>query len=68
LAINAGKVVTQKQLLRDVWGPNAEQQTQYLRVYMMHLRKKIEISEAPHRLLQTESGIGYRLVMPSSNP
>ena len=68
LAINAGKVVTQKQLLRDVWGPNAEQQTQYLRVYMMHLRKKIEISEAPHRLLKTESGIGYRLVMPSSNP
>jgi len=34
----------------------------------MHLRKKIEISEAPHRLLKTESGIGYRLVMPSSNP
>jgi two-component system, OmpR family, KDP operon response regulator KdpE len=68
LAINAGKVVTQKQLLRDVWGPNAEQQTQYLRVYMMHLRKKIEISDAPHRLLKTESGIGYRLVMPSSTP
>jgi len=60
--------VTQKQLLRDVWGPNAEQQTQYLRVYMMHLRKKIEISDAPHRMLKTESGIGYRLVMPSSNP
>ena len=35
---------------------------------MMHLRKKIEISDAPHRLLKTESGIGYRLVMPSSTP
>jgi two-component system, OmpR family, KDP operon response regulator KdpE len=66
LALNAGKVVTQKQLLREVWGPNAEQQSQYLRVYMMHLRKKIEISEAPERLLKTESGIGYRLVIPPS--
>ena len=36
--------------------------------FMMHLRKKIEISDAPHRMLKTESGIGYRLVMPSSNP
>jgi two-component system, OmpR family, KDP operon response regulator KdpE len=68
LAVNAGKVVTQRQLLREVWGPNAEQQSQYLRVYMMHLRKKIEIPEAPDRLLKTESGIGYRLVMPSSTP
>jgi len=67
LAINAGKVVTQKQLLREVWGPNAEQQSQYLRVYMMHLRKKIEIPEAPDRLLRTESGIGYRLVVPQNN-
>jgi two-component system KDP operon response regulator KdpE len=67
LALNAGKVVTQKQLLRDVWGPNAEEQAQYLRVYMMHLRKKIEIPEAPARLLKTESGIGYRLLIPSSS-
>ena len=64
LALNAGKVVTQKQLLREIWGPNAEQQSQYLRVYMMHLRKKIEISDGPDRLLRTESGIGYRLVVP----
>ena len=68
LALNAGKVVTQKQLLREVWGPNAEAQSQYLRVYMMHLRKKIEIPEAPDRLLKTESGIGYRLVMPPTHP
>jgi two-component system KDP operon response regulator KdpE len=64
LALNAGKVVTQKQLLREVWGPNAEEQSQYLRVYMMHLRKKIEIPEVPDKLLKTESGIGYRLVAP----
>lgn len=66
LALNAGKVVTQKQLLREVWGPNAEEQSQYLRVYMMHLRKKIEVPESSDRLLRTESGIGYRLVIPSS--
>lgn len=65
LAMNAGKVVTQKQILRAVWGPNAEEQSQYLRVYMMHLRKKLEIPGAPERLLKTESGIGYRLVLPS---
>jgi two-component system, OmpR family, KDP operon response regulator KdpE len=68
LALHAGKVVTQKQLLREVWGPNAEQQSQYLRVYMMHLRKKIEIPEDPEKLLRTESGIGYRLVIPSHKP
>jgi len=68
LALNAGKVVTQKQLLRDVWGPNAEQQSQYLRVFMMHLRRKIEIPGATERLLRTESGIGYRLVVPENNP
>jgi two-component system, OmpR family, KDP operon response regulator KdpE len=68
LALHAGKVVTQKQLLREVWGPNAEEQSQYLRVYMLHLRKKIEISEGPDRLLRTESGIGYRLVIPPHKP
>jgi two-component system, OmpR family, KDP operon response regulator KdpE len=67
LAQHAGKVVTHKQLLREVWGPNAEEQSQYLRVYMTHLRKKIEISEAREKLLRTESGIGYRLVIPSRN-
>ncbi len=68
LAVNAGKVVTHKHLLREVWGPNAEEQSQYLRVYMMHLRKKLEIPGAPHRLLRTESGIGYRLVVPPTDP
>ena len=63
LASHAGKVVTQKELLREVWGPNAQEQSQYLRVYMMHLRKKIEV-DAAEPLLRTESGIGYRLVAP----
>ncbi len=63
-AQHAGKVVTHKQLLREVWGPNAEEQSQYLRVYMTHLRKKIEIPDAREKLLRTESGIGYRLVLP----
>jgi two-component system KDP operon response regulator KdpE len=65
LAQHAGKVVTHKQLLREVWGPNAEEQSQYLRVYMTHLRKKIETPGAKDKLLRTESGIGYRLVLPA---
>jgi two-component system KDP operon response regulator KdpE len=64
LAQHAGKVVTHKQLLREVWGPNAEEQSQYLRVYMTHLRKKVESTHAQEKLLKTESGIGYRLVPP----
>jgi two-component system KDP operon response regulator KdpE len=64
LAQHAGKVVTHKQLLREVWGPNAEEQSQYLRVYMTHLRKKVESMHAQEKLLKTESGIGYRLVPP----
>jgi two-component system KDP operon response regulator KdpE len=63
LALNAGKVVTHGHLLREVWGPNAADQSQYLRVYMNHLRKKIEIPQAKQKLLRTESGIGYRLVL-----
>jgi len=65
LAQHAGKVVTHKKLLREVWGPDAESRSQYLRVYMNHLRKKIEIPEAPNRLLRTETGIGYRLLLSS---
>jgi two-component system, OmpR family, KDP operon response regulator KdpE len=62
MAQHAGKVVTHRQLLRDVWGPNAEEQSQYLRVYMNHLRKKIEADPAQPRLIKTETGIGYRLI------
>lgn len=56
-----GKVITHRQLLRDVWGPGHEQDTHYLRVHMANLRKKLEPPGAP-RFLKTESGIGYRFV------
>jgi two-component system, OmpR family, KDP operon response regulator KdpE len=62
LVQHAGKVVTHKQLLRSVWGPNAETQSQYLRVYITHLRKKLETATTG-KLIQTETGIGYRLVI-----
>jgi two-component system KDP operon response regulator KdpE len=63
LALNAGKVVTHRQILREVWGPNAEEQTQYLRVYMGRLRQKLEENPGRPRHLKTESGIGSRLVL-----
>ena len=58
LVRHAGKVVTLKQLLRAVWGPQAEDQTHYLRVYANHLRKKLEGSSLE---IKNEPGIGYRL-------
>jgi two-component system KDP operon response regulator KdpE len=58
---NAGKVLTHHQLLREVWGPNHSNDTQYLRVYMGQLRHKLEKSPARPRYLVTEPGIGYRL-------
>jgi two-component system KDP operon response regulator KdpE len=61
LVQNAGKVVTHRQLLRTVWGEKAESQAQYLRVYVTHLRKKLEPNENAPRLIRTEVGIGYRL-------
>lgn len=59
LVKHAGKVVTLKQLLRSVWGPQAEQQSHYLRVYANHLRKKLEGSSLE---IKNEPGIGYRLI------
>src|SRR6476659_5481973 len=61
LVQNAGKVVTHRQLLRTIWGEKAESQAQYLRVYVTHLRKKLETRENAPRLIKTEVGIGYRL-------
>lgn len=61
LVQNAGKVVTQRQLLRTVWGEKAESQAQYLRVYVTHLRKKLETDTNVPSLIKTEVGIGYRL-------
>lgn len=62
LVQHRGKVVTQRQILREVWGPAAEERTDYLRVHMTHLRQKLEATPATPRHLRTEAGIGYRLV------
>lgn len=61
LARHAGKIVTHKHLLATVWGPNATSQSQYLRVYVSHLRKKLTERGFPAESLRTETGIGYRL-------
>ncbi len=61
LARNAGRVVTHKQILTAVWGPAHTEHTQYLRVYVGHLRQKIEDDPDDPRILLTEPGIGYRI-------
>jgi two-component system KDP operon response regulator KdpE len=61
---HAGRVLTHRQILREVWGPRAEEHRQYLRVYVAHLRRKIEPGEGPPKLIVTESGVGYRLRTP----
>jgi two-component system KDP operon response regulator KdpE len=61
LVRHAGKVVTHAQLLREVWGPSHEDQAHYVRVYMAHLRHKLEAEPARPRYLLTEPGVGYRL-------
>jgi two-component system KDP operon response regulator KdpE len=61
LVRNAGKVLTHRQLLKEVWGPNAVEQTHYLRVYMTQLRHKLEADPTRPRYLTTEAGVGYRL-------
>ena len=66
LVKNAGKVVTHKQLLAEVWGPHATNEKQYLRVYMTHLRRKLERSENEPRVFETEAGVGYRLCWEAS--
>ncbi len=60
LVRNPGKLVTQQQLLREVWGPAYDEQTNYLRVYLAQLRRKLEPTPARPRHLVTEPGIGYR--------
>ena len=59
---HAGRVLTHRQILREVWGPNYEEQTHYLRVYVGHLRDKLEVDPGCPALLITEPGIGYRLI------
>lgn len=67
LARNVGKVVTQRRLLNDVWGPHAVDRTHYLRVHIGQLRKKIEDDPSRPRLLMTEAGVGYRLTATASS-
>lgn len=60
---HAGKVLTHRQLLSEVWGPKAVDQSHYLRVHIAHLREKIEDDPAQPKLIITEPAIGYRLLM-----
>jgi two-component system KDP operon response regulator KdpE len=60
LVRNQGRLVSQRQLLQDVWGPSYENETNYLRVYVAQLRRKLEPDPARPRYLLTEPGMGYR--------
>ena len=60
LATHQGRLVTQRQLLRDVWGPEYTQETHYLRVHIAHIRAKLEADPSRPRYLITEPGVGYR--------
>ena len=62
LIANAGRVLTHRQLLREVWGPSHAEDTHYLRVYMTGLRRKLEANPTLPRYIRTESGVGYRFV------
>jgi two-component system, OmpR family, KDP operon response regulator KdpE len=62
LVRHAGKVLTHRQLLQEVWGPAQVDQTHYVRVYMANLRRKLEADSARPRFLRTEPGVGYRLL------
>ena len=61
---HAGKVITHRQLLKEIWGPDSVFETHYLRVYMAQLRRKLEDDPARPRFLLTEPGVGYRLASP----
>lgn len=62
LVANAGRVLTHRQLLSEVWGPNHVEHAHYLRVYMAGLRRKLEDNPTQPRHIRTESGVGYRFV------
>jgi two-component system KDP operon response regulator KdpE len=61
LVTHAGKILTHRQLLTQVWGPAAAEQTHYLRVHVAHLREKLEDTGGKPALIMTEPGVGYRL-------
>ena len=62
LVANAGRVMTQRQLLKEVWGPSHTEQGHYLRIYMKQLRHKLEPDPARPKYLITDIGVGYRLL------
>jgi two-component system KDP operon response regulator KdpE len=62
LVVHAGKVITHRQLLTEVWGPNAIGQTHYLRVHIAHLREKLEDDAAQPKFIITEPAVGYRAI------
>ncbi len=66
LAQNHGRLVTHRTLLREVWGPEYDDATHYLRVHVAHIRAKLESDPARPRYLLTEPGVGYRLGDPSA--
>jgi two-component system KDP operon response regulator KdpE len=68
LVRHAGKVLTHRQILREVWGPGHEEHTHYLRVYVAHLREKIEADASRPELIITEPGVGYRLLEADPEP
>ena len=61
---HAGKVLTHRHLLREVWGPDQENETQYLRVYVQRLRDKLEADPESPVFFLTEPGVGYRFMEP----
>ena len=62
LTVQPGKVLTHRQILREVWGPSHVESSHYLRIYMGHLRHKLEVDPAQPRHFITETGVGYRFV------
>jgi two-component system KDP operon response regulator KdpE len=64
LAQNSGRLVTHRQLLKEVWGPEYVDEVHYLRVHVAHIRAKLEPGPSPPRYLVTEPGVGYRLRPP----
>ncbi|MBJ9976605.1 response regulator [Pseudomonas sp. S75] len=67
LAAHPGRVITQQQLLKDIWGPTHVQDTHYLRIVVGHLRQKLGDDPTAPRYLITEAGVGYRLVAPGES-
>lgn len=65
LVRHAGKVLTQRQILREIWGPGHDEHTHYLRVYIAHLREKLEADPSRPELIITEPGVGYRFMAPA---